>query len=73
MSNTMLPKIVKVDFVEGANVWVVRLRLPDGRYAQAQLGPNSFTTVRGCHMGQFMLQAWLTRASVLPEVQATAK
>jgi hypothetical protein len=65
----MIPRILKVDFNESSKCWIVQLRLPDGRRTQAQLGPSAFQAARSCPMGQFLLHAWFSRASVMPEEQ----
>jgi len=64
----LMYKILKVDHLaDGQGLWIVKVRRPDGRVCQAQFSADVFLAVRSCVMGQFLLHAWLTRASVLPE------
>jgi hypothetical protein len=64
--------ILKVDWNEGANSWIIRLRrVKDGRVCQAQFSPEAFKAVRAHTMGQFLLHTWFGRAGVIDEAQPT--
>ena len=65
--------ILKVDFLaDGQGLWIVKVRRPDGRVCQAQFSTDVWAVVRSCAMGQFLLYAWLTRATVIHEEQPVA-
>ncbi len=59
----MTYEILKLDFNESSNIWVIQVRRRDGRRGQVQLSPEAFKVVRANPMGQFMLFAWFGRAS----------
>ena len=48
-------------------VWIVRFLRADGKKYQSQLSEKAFETVQASALGQVMFQAWLSKATPIPD------
>lgn len=65
----MMYKILKLDFNDVKNTWVLQIERRDGRRGEVRFSPDAFKIVRGNAMGQFLLWSWFGRAQYQAEEQ----